>query len=332
MATPQQKTAQDRDAKAAVSVEASVKMQGDKDRSESRSHTSSSRRSVRSALSVSMAATKARAEAEAAKARASFSQREMEIKLQKAKLEAELVALNQLREAEAAVAKAVCMEAAVIEYSRDGSLEEFKLLPKAESAHEKVSEYVVKHTQMVNSQPEEEELDMSQQSQQPSNLLTLDEVHGSPSPPQQRNCPVPGIQQHSSPRHVHYCHSQSHRPGSQQDVLEPSVQRYQGLQPVSRLHGQGEQATSHYTPNSSPSHDVSSSTSDLAKFLIRSQLVSGGLTKFDDQPENYLSWRSTFTSVVNNLDLSPHEQIDLLIKWLGPESSQLARRDRKSVV
>lgn len=94
----------------------------------------------------------------------SFSRKEMEIKLEKARLEAELEALNQLREAEAAVAKAVIMEAAVIEYGSDGSLEEFKVLPKVGSAHEKVSEYVVKHTQMANSHPEEDELDLSQQS------------------------------------------------------------------------------------------------------------------------------------------------------------------------
>lgn len=66
-------------------------------------------------------------------------------------------------------------------------------------------------------------------------------------------------------------------------------------------------------------------TSDLAKYLDRSQLVSGGL-RFDDQPGNYLEWRSTFTSIDEGLDLSAHEQIDLLIKWLGPESGQHARR------
>lgn len=72
--------------------------------------------------------------------------------------------------------------------------------------------------------------------------------------------------------------------------------------------------------------EVKGTTSDLAKFLVKSQLVSGGLTRFDDQPENYLGWKSTFSSVVEGLDLSAYEQIDLLIKWLGPESSQHAHR------
>lgn len=31
-------------------------------------------------------------------------------------------------------------------------------------------------------------------------------------------------------------------------------------------------------------------------------------------------------NVISSLDLAAHEQIDLLIRWLGPESSQLACR------
>lgn len=37
-------------------------------------------------------------------------------------------------------------------------------------------------------------------------------------------------------------------------------------------------------------------TSDLAKFLARSQLVTGGQIEFDDKPENYLSWKAIFKS------------------------------------
>lgn len=80
------------------------------------------------------------------------------------------------------------------------------------------------------------------------------------------------------------------------------------------------------TPNAYLRQDPNSNTTDLAKFLIRSQLVSSSLTRFDDQPENVLNWKSTFTSIVNGLDLSAHEQTNLLIKRLGPESRQQARR------
>ena len=59
--------------------------------------------------------------------------------------------------------------------------------------------------------------------------------------------------------------------------------------------------------------EIKGITSDLARW-VRSQLVSGGLTRFDDQPDNYLGWRSTFKRIVEGLDLSAHEQIGLLIK------------------
>ena len=41
---------------------------------------------------------------------------------------------------------------------------------------------------------------------------------------------------------------------------------------------------------------------------------------YNEQPENYMSWKSTFTSVTSEIDASPEEEIDLLIKWLGPTS------------
>lgn len=46
--------------------------------------------------------------------------------------------------------------------------------------------------------------------------------------------------------------------------------------------------TNHPTQHSG--HDAA--TYDLAKFLARNQLVTSGLNKFDDHPENYLAWKS----------------------------------------
>lgn len=48
--------------------------------------------------------------------------------------------------------------------------------------------------------------------------------------------------------------------------------------------------------------------------------MTGGLTKFDDRSENYLSWKATFQSTILDLSLTASEEINLLIKWLGPES------------
>ncbi|KAL1478828.1 hypothetical protein MTO96_052352 [Rhipicephalus appendiculatus] len=52
------------------------------------------------------------------------------------------------------------------------------------------------------------------------------------------------------------------------------------------------------------------------------------LVQFDDRPENYRSWRSTFQGMTRSLDLNANEELDLLVKWLGVESSGYAKRLR----
>ncbi|XP_060793215.1 uncharacterized protein LOC132896416 [Neoarius graeffei] len=74
--------------------------------------------------------------------------------------------------------------------------------------------------------------------------------------------------------------------------------------------------------------ECSSNASVLGKFLARRKLLTAGLTKFDDKPENYWAWRSAFSNATEDLGLNPSEELDLLIKWLGPESAVHARRVR----
>ncbi len=345
MATSGKKVVSEKEPQSQVSVNETPNVQDNAKTVDAKSHTSSSaRRSTRSQQSiVNVAAATAHAEAEAAKARASFFKREIQIRIERACLEAELDALRQEAEAEAAIAKAIAMENAAAELSSRGGSRDSESLP-SQSPHDKVSEYVEQHSQRVDPQAEEQ-FDISQQ--RPSALLTLDEERGSicqvfeslSLKPQHsnRHWEMP---QHSSPRQAHPQHSESYQPedyqlASKLDNQQCCSQQFQsqhqkikveGRHQVDALDHIKQQVVYHYAPNPSSGQDRNSNTSDLAKFLIRSQLVSGGLTKFDDQPENFLGWRSTFTSVVKGLDLSAQEQIYLLIKWLGPKLSHQARR------
>lgn len=56
--------------------------------------------------------------------------------------------------------------------------------------------------------------------------------------------------------------------------------------------------------------------------------MSAGLLQFDDKPENYWSWKSSFLSATKDLNLSAREELDLMTKWLGAESSEQAKRIR----
>lgn len=345
MAFSEKKLVSEKEPQSEVSMNEAPKIQDNMRTADAKSHTSSSaRRSTHSQRSmVNVAAATARAEAEAVNARAFFVRKEIHIKIEKARLEAELDALKHEAEAEAAIAKAIAMENAAVELSSHGSIRDFESLP-SQSPQDKVSEYVERHSQKDDSHPGEQ-FDISQQ--RPSALLTLDEESGSIcqaleslSPKPQHSYGDREMPQHSSPHQVHLHHSESRQPDGYQhtsklDSQQCASQQFQSLHRKIKVEGRQQvdtsdhkkqQVFSHYAPNPSPGQDLNNNTSDLAKFLIRSQLVSGGLTKFDDQPENFLGWKSTFTSVVKGLDLSAHEQIDLLVKWLGPKSSHQARR------
>ena len=78
--------------------------------------------------------------------------------------------------------------------------------------------------------------------------------------------------------------------------------------------------------NTSP-HSAVAAT-DLGKYLMRRELVSSGLLKFDDKPKNYWAWKASFISSNDDLKLSAREELDLLCKWLGPSSSEQAKRIR----
>ncbi|XP_058887670.1 uncharacterized protein LOC131738129 [Acipenser ruthenus] len=71
---------------------------------------------------------------------------------------------------------------------------------------------------------------------------------------------------------------------------------------------------------SSGTHSDRANVAELAKFLACRDLLTAGLIKFNDKPENYWAWKSTFSNAV--------EGLDLLIKWLGPESAEHVRRMR----
>ena len=79
-------------------------------------------------------------------------------------------------------------------------------------------------------------------------------------------------------------------------------------------------------------YDRTPTTYDLAKCLARNQLITTGRITFDERPENYWAWKSSFQSAIAGLDLTYREEIDLLSKWLGRESSEQVRRIKAAYI
>ncbi|XP_040271343.1 uncharacterized protein LOC120986707 [Bufo bufo] len=67
---------------------------------------------------------------------------------------------------------------------------------------------------------------------------------------------------------------------------------------------------------------------EVAKFLMHREIVGAGLMKFDDCPENYWAWKSSFLSGTQDLNLTEKGKLDQLVRWLGPEFTEQAQRIR----
>lgn len=73
-------------------------------------------------------------------------------------------------------------------------------------------------------------------------------------------------------------------------------------------------------------------TSDLTKYLKWKEMISSGILRFDDWPENYWVWKASFLSAIQDFEVMAEEELDLLSKWLGPQSAAQAKRFRAAYV
>ncbi|KAI4796173.1 hypothetical protein KUCAC02_029408 [Chaenocephalus aceratus] len=92
--------------------------------------------------------------------------------------------------------------------------------------------------------------------------------------------------------------------------------------PTMNIHAQS------YTPQHIPRASSPATMEPLAQYLARRDLVSSGLYQFDDKPENFRAWYSSFTSAVREVHLTATQELDLMTKWLGKESGEQIKRIR----
>ncbi|XP_052762425.1 uncharacterized protein LOC128205058 [Mya arenaria] len=69
---------------------------------------------------------------------------------------------------------------------------------------------------------------------------------------------------------------------------------------------------------------------DLTRLFLRKELLISRITYFDGKTENFQAWKNTFESVCNEIGVSPVEELDLLVKWLGAESRKFATSIRSA--
>lgn len=255
------------------------------------SHSSATSRSSKICLTVAMA----KAKAEAAQARAAHSQREIELKVEQARIQANLDALNEEKEKDAAIAEVNTLVAGLEDISF-----EMRSEAKSQISQSIKNERVAAYLSAQASQCNEEQIQVAVSAgTMPQQILQDPQASGAPP-------------QHSSTQPLNLSPGlQLSRNHPLQNIkLDPSSP----AQPhVHEMHYRASQADS-------------TSTGDLIKFLTRNSLVTSGLTTYDDQPMNYWSWKMSFQNATKDLELSAAEELDLLAKYLGKESAEQVRR------
>ncbi|XP_062417991.1 uncharacterized protein LOC134102933 [Pungitius pungitius] len=327
-----------------------------------------SKRSSRSSTSSAGSVTRARAKAEAAKARATFANKEakakleraateaklqkekaekeaeyykekaaieFELQLEKARKDAELEALASYREAASAEA-----EAAVWEDAMDNFVVLDEAGPSEKDKLERTSEYVQSQYELHSGETHPRTRSLRQAAMNASSQvsqLPTDETHQGYS----SNPFSPTWQPPVSPKEPSYAKNITNPAlanyGSE-NVQTPSAIKVERQVPRKETDHQTNinmrNAYSNNPPQPSLPHFISTAShgapgaEHLAQFLARRDLVSSSLYKFDDNPENYRAWHSSYINATQGLGLTATEELDLMTKWLGRESSDQVRRLR----
>ncbi|KAK9973155.1 hypothetical protein ABG768_023899 [Culter alburnus] len=271
---------------------------------ETRSIASASTNRSRSS-SASIAAAKARAKLEAARAKAEFLKKESEILIEKAQLkvtearmEASLTALKHESEVAAALAEAKVLEAAA-----ESELGE--RISDVREISDCTCDYVMHQSQLELSPP------------------VGDEPYQSPLEP------IVHVLKPETPQRQHRFTTWDVRDSYNKPDTESITQQPQrSVQTPSHKFQAPPFTSSPCKTTPQPSFNNDTNVSEIARYLACRELVNSGLFKFDDRPENYWAWKSSFANAVEGLHLSATEQLDLLSKWLGEQSLHYVRRIR----
>ena len=272
--------------------------------------------------------------------------KEADLRKQKAMMEAELFVLRQHKEAEAASKEAEVYEAAAdyAEFRRD--MEELK----EEDVAQRTKDYVETHSvempalqdirdsQLLSTPITTATQELTQQLQQMQ--LTPISTAATHQPAQQRQAPPVSIAvNHQPAQQFQQMQTTPVTTAAQQSTRQSHPNYSQAFSPSRATHANNSPRVTNRMPlnqdGASSFHQQTLQTSqnaELVQYLSRKEIVNSGLLQFDDCPENYWAWRSSFQDLTGDLNVTPREELDLLVRWLGPESSPQAKRIRAAHV
>ncbi|XP_071944669.1 uncharacterized protein [Antedon mediterranea] len=69
---------------------------------------------------------------------------------------------------------------------------------------------------------------------------------------------------------------------------------------------------------------VIEAASQIGNALLKKELVNNSLRKFTEKAAHYRAWKAAFHNTTMELNLTPSQKLELLMKWLGSESHKLS--------
>ncbi len=273
---------------------------------------------------------RARAKAEAAKVRASYAAQEAKLKMEKAVREAEikvettridtqLEVLTLQREADAATVEAQVMEMAQAILTSEVEERNSERTHSERNKMERTQDYVQEQIELKSLPP-------SQHSFKPPVVHSPDKksLDGYITRMLPVNIPDIGdVPQHSLFSKPNPEESMRLLPPNLPDPPKIEI-KSEVMRPTPTVHVNKPS----YVPQCFQSAATPNPIEPLAQYLARRELVTSGLYQFDDKPENYHAWYSSFISATNEVGLTPIQELDLMTRWLGKESGQQVKRIR----
>ena len=288
-----------------------------KDAYETMSHASKSRsRHSKSsnASSISYMLTKKRMEAEKAKENIEFAKKEAQIRHRQAQLDE-----DQQHATAQTTRKKIDLDTdlALLNHEKDAALAEAELRALEAPSEDDIS-YFDRNIDI--SLPAEDRRDRTQE------YVNQHIIHVETDHEQQKDTP-PVAAQTTNAQKMNVTNQQQTATTETATVHETTQQTSHAM----NLNAELPEFRPRTVQNSNPpqhaqdnSYTFNTATNELTRFMLRKELLFSRLVKYDDRPESYAIWKSGFQGIMQELQVNPAEEMDLLVKWLGNDSARHA--------
>lgn len=94
-------------------------------------------------------------------------------------------------------------------------------------------------------------------------------------------------------------------------------------------------AANTFSPNN---HPTSTSNSDQSimksyiEFMARRELIANKIENFDNNPENFHTWKLSFKNMTRNIGITPSEELSLIIQYTTNDSKKLVQKLRNAYI